>query len=106
MTYLTVSEAARTLRVSDITIRRWIWAGKLPATRLGRVLRIRRADLESVGRDAAHRDSHALRPGSPRALLLAVRECAGLVRAEELDELDLLIAQACERPAESGAAIG
>jgi excisionase family DNA binding protein len=37
---LTVSEAARLLAVSDKTIRRWITAGRLPAVRLGRLVRI------------------------------------------------------------------
>ena len=41
MEYLTVNEVAARLRVSDLTVRRWIWAGKLPAIRVGRILRIR-----------------------------------------------------------------
>jgi excisionase family DNA binding protein len=38
--YLTVSEAALRLRVSEPTIRRWIARGHLPARRFGRTLRI------------------------------------------------------------------
>jgi len=34
--YLTVPEAAQELRVCDKTIRRWLVAGKLPGTRVGR----------------------------------------------------------------------
>jgi excisionase family DNA binding protein len=48
LNYLTVNEAAALLRVSHVTIRRWIWSGKLPAIRVGRILRIRQADLEQL----------------------------------------------------------
>lgn len=37
---LTVSEAAGLLAVSEKTIRRWIAAGRLPAVRLGRLVRV------------------------------------------------------------------
>lgn len=30
--YLTVNECATALRVNPITVRRWIWSGRLPAT--------------------------------------------------------------------------
>jgi excisionase family DNA binding protein len=42
---LTRSEVARYLRVSDRTVSRLIRAGKLPAARIGRAVRIRHADL-------------------------------------------------------------
>jgi excisionase family DNA binding protein len=42
---LTRAEAARYLRVSDRTVSRLIRAGKLPAARIGRAVRIRHADL-------------------------------------------------------------
>jgi len=38
--YLTVAEAARHLRVSAATIRRWIARGHVPAARFGRTLRV------------------------------------------------------------------
>ena len=51
--YATVSEAARLLRVSVPTVWRWIDSGRLPAYRVGsRIIRIRRADLESLVRPA------------------------------------------------------
>ena len=42
---LTRAEVARYLRVSDRTVSRLIRTGKLPATRIGRAVRIRHADL-------------------------------------------------------------
>src|SRR3990172_887127 len=47
--FYTVSEAARLLDVSPVTIWRWIESGRLPAYRLGpRNIRIKKEDLESV----------------------------------------------------------
>jgi excisionase family DNA binding protein len=43
---LTVKEAAAELRVSDRTVYRAIEAGSIPARRVGRLLRIRREDLD------------------------------------------------------------
>lgn len=47
-TYLSVADVAILLRVSTKTVRRWIKAGKLPATKLGRDWRIARTDLRAV----------------------------------------------------------
>ena len=58
---LTVEDTARRLSVSNKSIRRWIDAGKLPAIRLGRAVRIkeeavadfidgRQIEVESYGR--------------------------------------------------------
>jgi excisionase family DNA binding protein len=46
---LTVPEAAAVLKVSPVTVSRWLRQGRLPAYRLGpRAVRIRRADLQAV----------------------------------------------------------
>lgn len=45
--YLTVKETAELFRVCGKTVRRWIEAGTLPATRLGRGWRIARSDLKA-----------------------------------------------------------
>lgn len=46
---LTVEEAAGLLKVSTVTIRRWLKQGRLRAYRLGpRYIRIRRADLAAL----------------------------------------------------------
>lgn len=50
---LTVTEAAKRLKVSTITLHRWIKQGIIPSYRVGpRALRIRAEDLESVVRPA------------------------------------------------------
>jgi excisionase family DNA binding protein len=108
MRYLTVHEAASLLRVSELTVRRWIWAGKLPAARLGRRVRIRPSDLHSLLLPSPRRDGSpdaAPRPGSPAALLHAVREIARVVQLKDVEELERLIAEGCERPGEVGSTV-
>ncbi len=59
---LTVAEVARLLKISPVTVHRWIKAGRLPAYRFGpRCVRLRRADLRSL---SGHMDevSAAARP--------------------------------------------
>ncbi len=47
--FITVAEAARLLRVSIVTLQRWIKQGRIPAYRLGpRYIRIRRPDLAKL----------------------------------------------------------
>ncbi len=49
--YLSVTEAAAVLHVAPSTIRRWIRAGELPASRIGkRRIALRRTDLSSLVR--------------------------------------------------------
>lgn len=43
---LTVNAVAERLQVNPQTVRNWITAGKCPAVRIGRRVRIRRSDLE------------------------------------------------------------
>lgn len=47
MEYLTVEEVATRLRVNPKTVRRWCQAGKLTATRAGRLWRIKPIDVEA-----------------------------------------------------------
>lgn len=47
--YVSIDEAAEYLGVVPLTVRRWISAGLLPASRLGpRMVRIRRDDLDAL----------------------------------------------------------
>lgn len=46
--YLTVSEVAKLVKVTSKTVRQWIRAGRLPAIRVGRTIRVRREALEAV----------------------------------------------------------
>lgn len=45
--FLTVAEVAAQLRVDPTTVRRWIAAGELPASRLGKNFRIAAADVDA-----------------------------------------------------------
>lgn len=46
---LTVAEAAKLLKVSTVTVQRWLKQGRLPAYRVGpRAVRIRHADLTAL----------------------------------------------------------
>ncbi len=46
--YLTVKEIAEHLKLNQQTLRNWIDAGTLPALRIGRRVRVRRADLDRI----------------------------------------------------------
>jgi excisionase family DNA binding protein len=55
--YLSTSAAAAFAQVADGTIRRWIREGRLVEHRAGRVMRVRRADLQALlqtGRRSRH----------------------------------------------------
>ena len=54
-TYLSVKEVAELFRICPKTVRRWIAAGELPATRLGRDYRIARSDLKAFAAARASR---------------------------------------------------
>ncbi|MGD0980884.1 MAG: helix-turn-helix domain-containing protein [Solirubrobacteraceae bacterium] len=45
---LTVPQVAEELQVTSQTIRNWIDAGTLPAVRVGRAFRLRRADVDTL----------------------------------------------------------
>ena len=49
-TYLTTVEIAKILKVNQITVRRWIKLGWLPAIRFGREFRVKEKDLEKHGK--------------------------------------------------------
>jgi excisionase family DNA binding protein len=46
--FLTVAETAAVLKLNQQTVRNWIDAGTLPAIRIGRRVRIRRADFDRL----------------------------------------------------------
>lgn len=48
---LTLEEVAEYLRVHLTTVRRWCRDGQLPALRVGRTVRVRRADLDAWWRE-------------------------------------------------------
>ena len=50
--HVSLAEAARIWDVSYETVRAWVKSGRLKATRVGRVYRVSREDLEKVGAPA------------------------------------------------------
>ncbi len=44
---LSVKEAAEHLGCSEALLRKWIYAGKLPTVKVGRLTRIRQSDIEA-----------------------------------------------------------
>jgi excisionase family DNA binding protein len=66
MEFLTVQETAEVLKVSPITIRRYISSGRLAAVRVGRNVRIRREAIEEFAAPVQpdHRQDDSLK-GQP-----------------------------------------
>lgn len=54
--YLTTGAAAKLASVAPGTLRRWIREGRLTGHKAGRVVRVRRAELEQLLRDGGRRD--------------------------------------------------
>jgi excisionase family DNA binding protein len=65
--FLTVAEVAQTLKLNQQTVRNWIDQGSLPALRIGRRVRIRRADFERLIDAGATRSSAAREPPAASA---------------------------------------
>ena len=59
MELLTVAETPAYLKVSTVTVRRYIASKRLPCVRVGRNIRVRREDVESLPEVQA--DGHILR---------------------------------------------
>ncbi|WP_084077369.1 helix-turn-helix domain-containing protein [Demequina sp. NBRC 110057] len=53
-TFLTVAEVAELLRVSRMTVYRWIHAGEIPAVQFGRSYRVPRAAVEQFMEQAGY----------------------------------------------------
>ncbi len=65
---LTIPEAAAALKVSPVTIARWLKQGRLPAYRMGpRAVRIRREDLMAVLTPSGHAETSRTEPESGSA---------------------------------------
>ena len=59
----TAREAAAILKVHERTVLRWVESGRVPARRVGRLIRIEERALRTCGQPAAT----ARKPGRPRA---------------------------------------
>lgn len=100
MEYYTVSEVAELLRVSEMTVRRWIWSGKLSAVRAGRSVRVHRHALGCLTQpcsDAAGPPPEPERRGSPAAVLAAIRRFELEPDSPEVAEMERIIEEGCER---------
>lgn len=75
--YLTVNEIAERLKLNPQTVRNWIDQGRLPALRIGRRIRVRRADLDRVLQQSSTTVASAQSPG------MAAEARAGLTDALE-----------------------
>lgn len=68
---MTVAEVAAILKLNQQTVRNWIDAGKLPAVRLGRRVRIKRSDFDQLlaeGYTGATTSKPEAEPNPPRSI--------------------------------------
>jgi excisionase family DNA binding protein len=72
MDLLTVQETAAMLKLSPVTIRRYIASGRLPAVRVGRGVRLRRADIEAFLEPVGHAGRPAIGRASAGAGIVGV----------------------------------
>lgn len=49
-TFLSVKEIAKIFKITEITVRRWIKRGWLPAIKIGKMYRIKSKDLDKLGK--------------------------------------------------------
>lgn len=47
-TYLTIKEACEILKISRATFNRWMKESKIPFSKVGRIVRIKKSDIEKV----------------------------------------------------------
>lgn len=76
MELLTVNETARMLRVSPITIRRYVASGRLEAVRVGRSVRIERAAIDRFA-EPMEQNGATSRSAAGRGELPTIRESLG-----------------------------
>ena len=77
MELLTVDEVAKLLRISSISVRRYVAAGSLPAVRVGRSVRIDKAAVEQFATQVprhASAEGHIFTFDSPLWDLVAIVE--------------------------------
>lgn len=86
MELLTIGETARLLRLSEITVRRHIAAGRLPAVRIGRRIRVRRDALPASLPEAVPA-STVTPPGIPLTPDSPLWELVGLGCSDEPSDI-------------------
>ena len=83
---LTVREAARRAGRSEETIRRWIWAGRLRARKIGNTYRISAADLAAATRGIALPRGSAEQRSAPLTLGRWLDEVRGWRAANDVNK--------------------
>ena len=103
MDLLTVDETAALLRVSPITIRRFIASGRLPARRVGRHIRVEREAAEALAEPvSAGEQTPPDTPSQPDWLRQALRPMTEEEIAQTLAALKQAEEHAAEMRAEHG----
>ncbi len=91
---LTVAEVAKRLKCHPHTVRRWIWARRLHAVKVGDLVRVPQEEVEKLMRPMP--DEHAAQTGAA-ALLAAARKLKGTVDPADMNRVENYIAEA-EQP--------
>src|SRR5438876_6297639 len=72
--WLTITEAAHLLKVSRVTLHRWLKDGRLPAYHVGpKAVRIRRSDLAAVMRPVRGKEVTSVTEATPAPIQTAIR---------------------------------
>ena len=108
---LTIAEAAKMLKVSTVTLRRWIKQGRLPAYHVGpRKVRIRREDLTKALTPTAQQEMSAVKEEMPIAASLTIKPLTaeevaqGLAAMQEADAvIKAILARRKGKPLDSSA---
>ncbi|MBI4505056.1 MAG: helix-turn-helix domain-containing protein [Chloroflexi bacterium] len=86
MELLTVAEAAELLKVSAVTLRRWLRQGRLPAYRLGpRQVRVRRGDLAALL--VRQQPAEVRQPAPEMRIATALEEALRPLSADEAERI-------------------
>jgi excisionase family DNA binding protein len=85
---LTIAEAAKILKVSSITLHRWLKTGRLPAYHVGpKAVRIRRADLQAVMTPVLRREVTTMKETQFTPIQTSIRPLTDAEAAAALEAL-------------------
>jgi excisionase family DNA binding protein len=81
---VTIADAARLLKVSTVTLHRWLKQGRLPAYHVGpRAVRIRRRDLDALLTPRARKEVSGVTEAQPTSAI-AMRSTVSALTDEEI----------------------
>ena len=96
---LTVAEVASRLKCHPHTVRRWIWAGKLRAVKIGDMVRVSENEVSRLTEPAESRKKDLERKSGVSALRSTMRSLREELDAADVELLESKIAEG-EQPAE------